>query len=106
MIMDTPVADVVIGEGCNIGPNCCIVGVTRKFLTLLSFFMTACRVSFGCCSRGGEGAPHSCCRRAKRLNRRKIIDPVRLDERLLRHSIGQPVTIGNDVWIGTNVTIL
>ncbi|KAL2185722.1 hypothetical protein L209DRAFT_343062 [Thermothelomyces heterothallicus CBS 203.75] len=29
MIMDTPVADVVIGEGCNIGPNCCIVGVTR-----------------------------------------------------------------------------
>ena len=31
MIMDTPVADVVIGEGCNIGANCCIVGVTRKF---------------------------------------------------------------------------
>ncbi len=30
MIMDTPVADVVIGEGCNIGANCCIVGVTRK----------------------------------------------------------------------------
>ncbi|KAL2161091.1 hypothetical protein VTH06DRAFT_8804 [Thermothelomyces fergusii] len=29
MIMDTPVADVVIGEGCNIGPNCCIVGVTH-----------------------------------------------------------------------------
>jgi acetyltransferase-like isoleucine patch superfamily enzyme len=33
-------------------------------------------------------------------------DPVRLDERLQRHSIGQPVTIGNDVWIGANVTIL
>jgi acetyltransferase-like isoleucine patch superfamily enzyme len=61
MIMDTPVADVVIGEGCNIGPNCCIIGVTH---------------------------------------------PVRLDERLQRHSIGQPVTIGNDVWIGANVTIL
>ena len=30
MIMDTPVADVVIGEGCNIGPNCCIIGVTRE----------------------------------------------------------------------------
>ncbi|KAK4097267.1 hypothetical protein N658DRAFT_294761 [Parathielavia hyrcaniae] len=28
MIMDTPVADVVIGEGCNIGPNCTIIGVT------------------------------------------------------------------------------
>jgi acetyltransferase-like isoleucine patch superfamily enzyme len=61
MIMDTPVADVVIGEGCNIGANCCIIGVTH---------------------------------------------PVRLDERLQRHSIGQPVTIGNDVWIGANVTIL
>jgi acetyltransferase-like isoleucine patch superfamily enzyme len=34
MIMDTPVADVVIGEGCNIGANCVIVGVTRKFPTL------------------------------------------------------------------------
>ncbi len=33
--MDTPVADVVIGEGCNIGANCCIVGVTRK-----SFFFS------------------------------------------------------------------
>ncbi|KAL2179698.1 trimeric LpxA-like protein [Thermothelomyces heterothallicus CBS 202.75] len=61
MIMDTPVADVVIGEGCNIGPNCCIVGVTH---------------------------------------------PVRLDERLQKHSIGQPVTIGDNVWIGANVTIL
>lgn len=30
-IMDTPVADVVIGERCNIGPNCVIVGVTRKY---------------------------------------------------------------------------
>ncbi|KAL1835509.1 hypothetical protein VTJ49DRAFT_6582 [Mycothermus thermophilus] len=28
-IMDTPVADVVIGERCNIGPNCVIVGVTH-----------------------------------------------------------------------------
>jgi len=27
MIMDTPVADVIIGERCNIGPNCCIVSV-------------------------------------------------------------------------------
>ncbi|KXX78345.1 putative maltose O-acetyltransferase [Madurella mycetomatis] len=60
-IMDTPVADIVIGEGCNIGPNCVIVGVKH---------------------------------------------PLRLDERLMRHSIGQPVTIGNDVWIGANVTIL
>lgn len=33
MIMDTPVADVVIGEGCNIGANCCIVGVTREFFS-------------------------------------------------------------------------
>jgi acetyltransferase-like isoleucine patch superfamily enzyme len=33
-------------------------------------------------------------------------DPVRLDERRQRHSIGQPVTIGDDVWIGANVTIL
>ncbi|KAK4247467.1 trimeric LpxA-like protein [Corynascus novoguineensis] len=61
MIMDTPVADVVIGEGCNIGPNCCIIGVTH---------------------------------------------PVRLDERLQKHSIGQPVRIGDNVWIGANVTIL
>ncbi|KAL2023302.1 hypothetical protein VTK56DRAFT_3040 [Thermocarpiscus australiensis] len=61
MIMDTPVADVFIGEGCNIGPNCVIISVTH---------------------------------------------PVRLEERLLRHSIGQPVTIGNNVWIGANVTIL
>ncbi|KAK3303033.1 trimeric LpxA-like protein [Chaetomium strumarium] len=60
VIMDTPVADVVIGEGCNIGTNCSIVGVTH---------------------------------------------PLRLDERLQRHSIGQPVTIGNNVWIGANVTI-
>jgi acetyltransferase-like isoleucine patch superfamily enzyme len=30
-IMDTPVADIVIGEGCNIGPNCVIVGVKRKW---------------------------------------------------------------------------
>ncbi|KAH6614423.1 trimeric LpxA-like protein [Chaetomium sp. MPI-SDFR-AT-0129] len=29
MIMDTPVADIVIGEGCNIGANCCIIGVTH-----------------------------------------------------------------------------
>jgi acetyltransferase-like isoleucine patch superfamily enzyme len=35
-IMDTPCADIVIGEGCNIGPNCSIVGVTREFF--LSFF--------------------------------------------------------------------
>ncbi|KAK0649245.1 trimeric LpxA-like protein [Cercophora newfieldiana] len=27
MIMDTPVADVIIGERCNIGPNCIIVSV-------------------------------------------------------------------------------
>ena len=27
MIMDTPVADVTIGERCNIGPNCVIVSV-------------------------------------------------------------------------------
>jgi acetyltransferase-like isoleucine patch superfamily enzyme len=33
-------------------------------------------------------------------------DPVRLDERLDRNSLGQPVTIGDDVWIGANVTIL
>ncbi|KAK3690185.1 trimeric LpxA-like protein [Podospora appendiculata] len=29
MIMDTPVADVVVGEGCNIGPNCCFVSVSH-----------------------------------------------------------------------------
>ncbi|KAL2020517.1 hypothetical protein VTK56DRAFT_8317 [Thermocarpiscus australiensis] len=61
MIIDTPVADVCIGEGCNIGPNCVIISVTYL---------------------------------------------VQLEERLLRHSIGQPVTIGNNVWIGANVTIL
>lgn len=27
MIMDTPVADVVIGERCNVGPHCAILGV-------------------------------------------------------------------------------
>lgn len=27
MIMDTPVADVVIGERCNIGPHCSIISV-------------------------------------------------------------------------------
>ncbi|KAH8903425.1 trimeric LpxA-like protein, partial [Coniochaeta sp. PMI_546] len=27
MIMDTPVADVVIGERCNIGPHCAILSV-------------------------------------------------------------------------------
>jgi len=37
MILDTPVADVVIGERCNIGPNCCIISVTRM-LTPCSFF--------------------------------------------------------------------
>ncbi|KAK3934617.1 trimeric LpxA-like protein [Diplogelasinospora grovesii] len=29
MIMDTPVADVVIGDHCNVGPNCCIVSVSH-----------------------------------------------------------------------------
>ncbi|KAK4185230.1 putative maltose O-acetyltransferase [Podospora australis] len=61
MIMDTPVADVVIGEGCNIGPNCCIISVTH---------------------------------------------PLSLDGRKSKQSLGLPVTIGNDVWIGANVTIL
>ncbi|KAK0724192.1 trimeric LpxA-like protein [Lasiosphaeris hirsuta] len=32
MIMDTPVADVIIGERCNIGPNCCIVSVGHALL--------------------------------------------------------------------------
>lgn len=27
MIMDTPVADVAIGERCNIGPHCAIISV-------------------------------------------------------------------------------
>jgi acetyltransferase-like isoleucine patch superfamily enzyme len=27
MIMDTPVADVVIGERCNVGPHCAILSV-------------------------------------------------------------------------------
>ncbi|KAK4040639.1 putative maltose O-acetyltransferase [Parachaetomium inaequale] len=49
---NTPVADVIIDEGCNIGLNCSIVRVTH---------------------------------------------PVRLDERFQRHSIGQPVTIGNNI---------
>jgi len=33
-------------------------------------------------------------------------DPKRLDERLKRDSIGAPITIGNNVFIGANVTIL
>lgn len=27
MIMDTPVADVVVGERCNVGPHCAILAV-------------------------------------------------------------------------------
>jgi acetyltransferase-like isoleucine patch superfamily enzyme len=53
MIMDTPVADVVIGEGCNIGPNCCIIGVTRESF-FSSYVSAACRPSsvfLGCGSR-------------------------------------------------------
>lgn len=86
MIMDTPVADVVIGEGCDIGPNCTIVSVTRK-----CFPCPVC-------------APQRERQQAQLCN--PPTDPVRLEERLLRHSIGQPVTIGNNVWIGANVTIL
>ena len=51
MIMDTPVADVVIGEGCNIGANCCIVGVTRKFFLPTTMFAAP----FGCRSRPASG---------------------------------------------------
>lgn len=115
MIMDTPVADVVIGEGCNIGPNCTIIGVTRK-----SSCQTVSRRAAQ--PLAGSGAvpvqpshaaglhrtrPCKACRtcgKGTRLNGKT--DPVRLDERLQRQSIGQPVTIGNDVWIGANVTIL
>lgn len=31
VILDTPVADLIIGERCNIGTNCTIVCVGRKF---------------------------------------------------------------------------
>lgn len=41
-IMDTPCADIVIGEGCNIGPNCSIVGVTRTFLFCLFCICLCC----------------------------------------------------------------
>lgn len=62
MIMDTPVADVVVGERCNIGPNCCIVSVGHALAA---------------------------------------------EERLTKQaSIGKPITVGNGVWIGANVTIL
>jgi len=62
MIMDTPVADVTIGERCNIGPNCCIISVGH---------------------------------------------PLSVEERSSAYSsIGKPVTIGDHVWIGANVTIL
>ncbi|KAK0625121.1 trimeric LpxA-like protein [Bombardia bombarda] len=61
-INDTPVADVVIGERCNIGPNCVIVSVSH---------------------------------------------PLRAEERSSqRSSIGKPISIRDDVWIGANVTIL
>ncbi|KAK3401498.1 trimeric LpxA-like protein [Sordaria brevicollis] len=61
-IMDTPVADVTIGENCNIGPHCTLVSV---------------------------GHP---------------IHPEARESQ--RSSIGKPITIGNGVWIGANVTIL
>jgi acetyltransferase-like isoleucine patch superfamily enzyme len=62
MIMDTPVADVIIGERCNIGPNCCIVSVGHA---------------------------------------------LRAEERAGKQSsIGKPITIGDHVWIGANVTVL
>lgn len=62
MIMDTPVADVIIGERCNIGPNCCIVSVGHA---------------------------------------------LRAEERSGKQSsIGKPITIGDHVWIGANVTVL
>ncbi|KAK0714427.1 trimeric LpxA-like protein [Apiosordaria backusii] len=62
VILDTPVADLIIGERCNIGTNCTIVCVGH---------------------------------------------PVSLEgRRTSKLSTGAPVTIGNDVWIGANVTIL
>ena len=62
MIMDTPVADVTVGERCNLGPNCCIVSVGHALLAK---------------ERAGK-----------------------------QSSIGKPITIGDDVWIGANVTVL
>lgn len=62
MIMDTPVADMTIGERCNIGPNCVIVSVSH-----------ALRAE----DRAGK-----------------------------QNSIGKPISIGDHVWIGANVTIL
>jgi len=48
-IMDTPVADVVIGEGCNIGPNCVITGVTRECTACPKHqSMSACGTAQGC----------------------------------------------------------
>jgi acetyltransferase-like isoleucine patch superfamily enzyme len=68
-IMDTPVADVVIGEGCNIGPNCVITGVTRELFPQASKCRSAARrgaarhgtdssrrSAFGCCSRLSQPA--------------------------------------------------
>ncbi len=107
MIMDTPVADVVIGEGCNIGANCCIVGVTRKFPP--PFFSPNVPWLSGAVPVQPAGRPPTDPDgKDTRLNGKTNppTDPVRLDERLQRQSIGQPVTIGDDVWIGANVTIL
>jgi acetyltransferase-like isoleucine patch superfamily enzyme len=126
VIMDTPVADVVIGEGCNIGANCTIIGVTRKCLspptsplshpniTSVAAALSALRVPFPTPQSAHAAGllpslrflPPQLQGNNGRLKWRNPKDPLRLDERLQRHSIGQPVTIGNDVWIGANVTIL
>ncbi|KAK3367739.1 trimeric LpxA-like protein [Podospora didyma] len=62
MIMDTPVADIRIGNHCNIGPHCTLVGVSH------------------------ETHPKA-----------------RLEKGT---SMGRHITIGDNVWLGANVTIL
>ncbi len=62
MILDTPVADIVIGERCKIGPHLCIAA-----------------------------AGHA-------------LSPI--ERSATRNSLGKGVSIGDDVWIGANVTIL
>ncbi len=62
MIMDTPTSDVIIGERCNIGPNCIIISVDHA-------------------SRAKDRAAN----------------PI---------SIGKPVIIEDDVFMGANVQVL
>ncbi|KAH8890024.1 trimeric LpxA-like protein [Thozetella sp. PMI_491] len=61
-VLDTPVADITIGERCEIGPHLCITAA------------------------GHDLSPS--------------------ERAATRSSLGKGVAIGDDVWIGANVTIL